>query len=182
MKKLAGITGIVLAVVFMVLGFCSTTPDKYIRSYGSNKMYEYVGGDAYNYIIEAALRGGEIAGAKTTKAVYFGVAGILLVISLSSLSGGEKTGELRSGIEDVRKEIQDAKQALSQHPAASPDPRKEQLPSLKETIEPQEKELAQGEATEEAPGDGELEAAEGTIGEAEAETDGITIGETTDEM
>ena len=56
---------------------------KYITSYGKDKMYEYVGGDAYNYIIEAALRGGEISGAKTAKAIYFAASGIMFVLSVS---------------------------------------------------------------------------------------------------
>lgn len=89
MKKTAGAIGIILAIVFLILGFTSTTPDKYIKSYGEGKMYEYVGGDAYNYIIEAALRGGEIAGAKTARAVYFAVAGILFVLSVAFLQSGE---------------------------------------------------------------------------------------------
>ena len=87
---------IILTVVFLVLGFTSTTPDKYIKSYGNGKMYEYVGGDAYNYIIEASLRGGEIAGAKTARAVYFAAAGILFVLSVSFLKmeeGKEETGD-----------------------------------------------------------------------------------------
>ena len=89
MKKTAGAIGIILAIVFLILGFTSTTPDKYIKSYGEGKMYEYVGGDAYNYIIEASLRGGEIAGAKTARAVYFAVAGILFVLSVAFLQSGD---------------------------------------------------------------------------------------------
>ena len=53
-------------------------------------MYEYVGGDAYNYIVEASLRGGEISGALTAKAIYFGIAGILLILSLSFLDSDDK--------------------------------------------------------------------------------------------
>ena len=58
MKKAAGVVGLILVAVFLVLGFTSTTPDKYIKSYGDDKMYEYVGGDAYNYIIEVNTPGG----------------------------------------------------------------------------------------------------------------------------
>lgn len=89
MKKKAGITAIILAVFFLIMGFVSAAPGKYIKSYGDGSMYEYVGGDAYNYIIEASLRGGEISGAKTARAIYFGAAGILLVLSVLFLSPDE---------------------------------------------------------------------------------------------
>ncbi|MBQ9324590.1 MAG: hypothetical protein IJ246_02345 [Clostridia bacterium] len=58
-------------------------------------MKEYVGGDAYNYIIEAALRGGEIAGAKIIKAVYFAAAGIITILSLSFLTRDDGKGEIQ---------------------------------------------------------------------------------------
>ena len=83
MKKIVGVVGIVLAVVFVVLAVNTEIPSKYISSYS---MKEYVGGDAYNFIIEAGLRGGEIAGAYATRAIYFGVAALLAVISLFCLA------------------------------------------------------------------------------------------------
>ena len=141
MKKAAGIVGIILAAVFLVLGFTSTTPDKYIKSYGDGKMYEYVGGDAYNYIIEASLRGGEIAGAKTAKAIYFTAAGILFALSLSFLTSDEGKDEIRSDIGAVRNEIKDAQKALIQSSEALTDQQKQQLSSLKTIIELQEKAL-----------------------------------------
>lgn len=102
MKKAAGITGFILAALFLILGFCTNTPDKYIKSYGEGKMYEYVGGDAYNFIIEASLRGGEIAGAKTAKAIYFGVAGIIAVLSISFITSNEDEKEIQNAISSVR--------------------------------------------------------------------------------
>ncbi len=139
MKKAAGIVGIILSAVFLVLGFISSTPDKYIKSYGDNKMYEYVGGDAYNYIIEASLRGGEIAGAKTAKATYFSVAGILFVLSLSFLTTDEEKDEIRSDIGAVRNEIKDTQKALNYSSEIVTDQQKQQLLSLKTIIELQEK-------------------------------------------
>ena len=135
MKKVAGIIGIILAAILLVLGFLSTTPDKYIKSYGDGKMYEYVGGDAYNYIIEASLRGGEIAGAKTAKAIYFAAAGILFVLSLSFLATDEGKDEIRSDIGTVQNEIRNAQKALAQ----SNDTLTNQLSSLKSILELQEK-------------------------------------------
>ena len=141
MKKAAGIAGIILAVVFLILGFTSTTPDKYIKSYGDGKMYEYVGGDAYNYIIEASLRGGEIAGAKTAKAVYFAAAGILFVLSLSFIASDEGKDEIRSDIRAVKDEIRDAPKALAQSSETLTGLQKQQLLSLKTIIELQKKTL-----------------------------------------
>ncbi len=139
MKKTAGIIGIILATLFLVLGFISVTPDKYIKSYGDNKMYEYVGGDAYNYIIEASLRGGEIAGAKTAKAVYFVAAGILFVLSLSFLTTDEGKDEIRNDIGSVKNEIKDARASTSKQVENVTSLQKEQLESLKKLVEHQEK-------------------------------------------
>lgn len=106
MKKAAGILGLVLAVVFLILGFTTAAPDKYIKSYGTGKMTEYVGGDAYNFIIEASLRGGEISGALTAKAIYYSSASILAVISLFFL--GSSCDE-----ETARKKFAGIKQKFS---------------------------------------------------------------------
>ena len=60
-----GIVGLLVAIALLVAGFCIAVPDKYIPSWkdlDEGGMEEYVGGDAYNFIIEAGLRGGEIAG------------------------------------------------------------------------------------------------------------------------
>ncbi len=40
------------------------------REFSMYKIEEYVGGDAYNGIIEASIRGGEIAGATMAKSIY----------------------------------------------------------------------------------------------------------------
>ena len=141
MKKTVGMIGIILAAVFLVLGFASTPPDKYIRSYGDGKMYEYVGGDAYNYIIEASLRGGEIAGAKTAKAIYFAAAGILLVLSLSFLTTDEGINEIWRAVGAVKEEIKDAKEDFAQSSKTITDQQKQQLTSLKAIAELQEKAL-----------------------------------------
>ena len=104
MKKAAGILGLVLAVVFLILGFTTAAPDKYIKSYGTGKMTEYVGGDAYNFIIEASLRGGEISGALTAKAVYFATAALLGIVSLSLLEPGQ-TEMIRKDLSALEKEL-----------------------------------------------------------------------------
>ena len=114
MKKAAGIIGLILVAVFLVLGFTSQIPEKYIKSYGDNKMYEYVGGDAYNYIIEASLRGGEISGAQTTKAIYFAAAGIIFLLSLSFLTDDENKRAVRNDIGEIKNEIKDMHKTIAQ--------------------------------------------------------------------
>ncbi|MBR2571700.1 MAG: hypothetical protein IKE30_06175, partial [Clostridia bacterium] len=90
MKRAAARIGLVLALIFLIVGVRTRIPDKYIRSWGEGRMTEYVGGDAYNFIIEASLRGGEIAGAYASKALYLGFSGILFVLSLSLMSSDPK--------------------------------------------------------------------------------------------
>lgn len=139
MKKAAGIVGIILSVVFLVMGFISNAPDKYIKSYGDNKMYEYVGGDAYNYIIEAALRGGEISSAKTSRAIYFGAAGILLVISLSFLTTDEDKERISNQLSNIMDEVKDIQKALHQDHESSVSQQQEQTEPLKSIAEQDER-------------------------------------------
>lgn len=133
MKKAAGVVGLILVAVFLILGFTSATPDKYIKSYGDNKMYEYVGGDAYNYIIEASLRGGEIAGAITAKAVYFGVAGIILVLSISFLCSDESSGE----VSYIKNEIRNVKESIGKLGETISENQKKQVTVLNKIVEQQ---------------------------------------------
>ncbi|MGI6248763.1 MAG: hypothetical protein ACOYJX_05105 [Acutalibacteraceae bacterium] len=70
----------ILGIALFVTGLFVSIPNDYINSYS---MKEYVGGDAYNFIIEASIRGGKIAGAFAQKAIYIGVG--LLITCLSAL-------------------------------------------------------------------------------------------------
>ena len=67
----------VMAILFICLGIFTKIPS---REIGWNYK-EYVGGDAYNLIIEASIRGGEIAGAQITKTIYIVFGTALLIIS-----------------------------------------------------------------------------------------------------
>ncbi len=112
MKKAAGVIGIILSVVFLVLAFTTQIPDKHIKSYGNDRMKEYVGGDAYNFIIEASLRGGEIAGAHTTKALYFGISAILGVLSFAFLDVGSSE-TIRSDLSSLRNEVNNTANSIN---------------------------------------------------------------------
>jgi hypothetical protein len=71
-RKSAAIVGMILAVIMIAAGFILKIPDAEISFFGSREnggYEEYVGGDAYNFIIEAALRSGEIAGRTTAKTI-----------------------------------------------------------------------------------------------------------------
>lgn len=63
-----------IGIILLIAGLGVSIPSDYISSYS---MTEYVGGDAYNFIIEAGLRGGRIAGAMITKCVYIAI-GLLI--------------------------------------------------------------------------------------------------------
>lgn len=94
MKNIA-IIGIILSAVLILAGLIIETPDKKIGySYSKNGYEEYVGGDAYNYIIEASLRGGEIAGAKAQKAIFISAGSVLLIISLFGLNFSNRYRQL----------------------------------------------------------------------------------------
>lgn len=82
-KKKVSIFVIVVGIVLFAVGLFIRIPGKTLTTYSFNdgeysSIQEYVGGDAYNYIIGACLIGGEIAGAKTQKAIFIST-GLLIV-------------------------------------------------------------------------------------------------------
>lgn len=58
---------IVIGIILLLVGLFTDVPSK---EFSFNVIRKYVGGDAYNAIIEASVRGGIIAGAVISKAVY----------------------------------------------------------------------------------------------------------------
>lgn len=83
-KKMIAMVGVLLALVLAGTGLFLSVPEKKISSYSLSKngYVEYVGGDAYNYIIEASLRGGEISGTLAMKGALIAGGAILLFLSL----------------------------------------------------------------------------------------------------
>lgn len=69
-----------VGIIMLIVGLGIIVPSDYISSYS---MTEYVGGDAYNFIIEACLRGGKIAAAQISKGIYIG--GGLIIACMSAL-------------------------------------------------------------------------------------------------
>lgn len=83
MKKIK-IFGIIAAILLIILGIFFPVPEKHIRvssySYDNNWFEageEYVGGDAYNYQMEASLKAGWVSGVLATKSICF-CSGIML--------------------------------------------------------------------------------------------------------
>lgn len=99
-KKVA-VLGIVLSLILIIVGLAIRIPKKEISFFHAddNGYTEYVGGDAYNFIIEASLRGGEIAGCKAEKAIFISSGCILLVFSLFKLD------KAKSDISKIKTEI-----------------------------------------------------------------------------
>lgn len=70
----------IVGVILLIVGLSYEIPSRTFSFYGLEK---YVGGDAYNAIIESSLRGGEISGAMVSKAVY--ICGGIITMSIGAL-------------------------------------------------------------------------------------------------
>lgn len=91
MKKAFSVFAIVVGLILFVVGLTIEIPSKELTTYSSlsdkySVIEEYVGGDAYNYIIGASLVGGEIAGAKAQKAIFISMGSLIFVIGLLAYS------------------------------------------------------------------------------------------------
>jgi hypothetical protein len=69
----------VIGAILTIVGLVYPVPSREFSFYA---ITEYVGGDAYNASIEAAIRGGEIAGAQMAKAMYICGGVILTALSI----------------------------------------------------------------------------------------------------
>ena len=85
--KVSHILGIILSLVLIVFSLAYPIPEKHVYVYNSSDAYyyswdknigaQYLGGDAYNYQIEASLKAGYFTGVVTMKSIVF-VGGLLL--------------------------------------------------------------------------------------------------------
>ena len=66
-----------IGIIMFIIGINYKIPSREFSFYNLKK---YVGGDAYNAIIEASIRGGEISGAKICKTMY--ISSGIITISL----------------------------------------------------------------------------------------------------
>ena len=73
---------IVGGIILVIIGIAQEIPS---RELSFSTLNEYVGGDAYNAIIEASIKGGEIAGAMITKALYICSGFIITALGCSKI-------------------------------------------------------------------------------------------------
>ena len=78
---------IIIGVILCFVGLFYKIPSNQLTTYSflnddHTVIEEYVGGDAYNYIIGASLTGGEIAGATAAKAIYISVGLLIICIGM----------------------------------------------------------------------------------------------------
>jgi hypothetical protein len=84
--KFFSVVGMVIGLALIIMGIATTIPDDTIQTRIHDRerggYIRYVGGDAYNFIIEASIRSGEIAGSATSRAIYLSSGAIVLSGSL----------------------------------------------------------------------------------------------------
>ncbi len=79
MKKIIiSVMALVVLIVGIVLLVNGLNYDIPRRTFSFSSIEEYVGGDAYNAMIEASIRGGEIAAAEMSKTVFI-CSGVLTI-------------------------------------------------------------------------------------------------------
>ncbi len=104
--------GIFLSIGLIIVGIFLPVPPKEIGMYSfeENGYTSYVGGDAYNIQIEASLRGGQISGAMTAKAVLISCGVILLFLSIAYSSilknSEEKSYEIKSYLSTIATNVE----------------------------------------------------------------------------
>lgn len=81
-KKIRSILSILMLIIgglLLLKGLSYEIPSREFNTYETEK---YVGGDAYNYTIEASIRGGEIAGTTMAKSIYICSGIVIMSIAL----------------------------------------------------------------------------------------------------
>lgn len=93
MKKSSSVISIIIGITLLSVGLFLKIPgtDLTTLSWLDGKdnysvIEEYVGGDAYNYIIGASLVGGKTSGILVMKAVFIAVGALVFCMGLISLS------------------------------------------------------------------------------------------------
>ena len=86
---------VIAGLILLIVGIKYDVPN---RKFSFRTLEEYVGGDAYNAMIEASIRGGEIAAAKTRKTIYISRATITMAIGLLIVATG--TNKKKENIEE----------------------------------------------------------------------------------
>ena len=111
-----GIIILIVGIALVSFGVCVEIPGGALTTYESldgvdtdnyafdnkySSIDEYVGGDAYNYIIGAALVSGKISGAMTSKAIYIVGGFICVCIGFAVISIGKKANSYQKITNDT---------------------------------------------------------------------------------
>lgn len=88
-KRTAALVVIAAGIILITAGLMIAVPGDYLTTYeslggkdGYSYIREYVGGDAYNYIMGASLVAGHISGTMAMKAVFIAVGVLISCIGL----------------------------------------------------------------------------------------------------
>lgn len=101
---------IAIGIVLVCIGLLLQVPSKELTTYsilkdsGYSVIEEYVGGDAYNYIIGAALVAGEIAGAMIQKAVFISIGLLIVCIGMLKCT---RSDDVKSNVPDTHGKTED---------------------------------------------------------------------------
>lgn len=116
------IFGMIVAVALIILSIAYPVPEKYINVSGyayhdpwvEDRGAEYVGGDAYNFQMEATLKAGYMSGIVTMKTVTF-VGGLLLMfLSLFSMAKCSLIEAQNSSLYELKRSLQQQGTSLDQ--------------------------------------------------------------------
>lgn len=105
-QKLVGTVILLAGVALLIVGLTLQVPGTYLTTYTSldgvaidgdtaSSIREYVGGDAYNYIIGASLVGAKISGLIMAKAVYTAAGVLVICLGLICLFCGPKEPRIK---------------------------------------------------------------------------------------
>lgn len=101
-RNKAFICPIIIGVILIIIGLCIRVPGGALTTYSSlngktadddfyffdnkySSIDEYVGGDAYNYIIGASLVAGKMAGAMASRSMFFVGGAMCMCVGLTML-------------------------------------------------------------------------------------------------
>lgn len=101
---------IAIGTVLVCIGLLLQVPSKELTTYsiledsGYSVIEEYVGGDAYNYIIGAALVAGEIAGVMIQKAVFISIGLLIVCIGILKCT---RRDDVTNNVPDTQEKTED---------------------------------------------------------------------------
>lgn len=132
--KPAHICGMVLGIILIIFGLAYPVPEKHLRtnSYDYNNSWTnsrgetYVGGDAYNYQMEASLKAGYMSGVLAMKSIN--VVGGMILLFLSLFAKGKS--------DDARAQQRLLKEISAKLSMPNPAPAQQPQPSGSGSVQP----------------------------------------------